>query len=146
MEDERTTTRRNFKVKLPDELMELVMLLEGVMQRKEMYEDMRQHMLALFAAHQGDEQTLLKSFCIERGKRDLLVYLTEQQLGPLDVFSEAHEVALKDLVYNMVLLYLTRLRADLTAHDLKLVQELPQLRARVAASYDALRERPASLP
>lgn len=76
IEEERVVTRRNFKVKLPDEMMELVMVLDGVIQRKEMYEHMRQHMMGLFSAHQGDEQTLLKSFCIERGKRELLVHLT----------------------------------------------------------------------
>ncbi len=58
----------------------MVTLLDGVMQRKEMYEQMRQHMMGLFSAHQGDEQRLLKSFCIERGKCELLVYLTEHQL------------------------------------------------------------------
>jgi hypothetical protein len=133
------SSRRNFKIKIGAELLEIVTMLEFLMQRKEMYVLMCQSFNKKLREYQEQNLSILPLLNPEYGEGELIVYFPEDLLAPSEAFANAISMNLRDIVYNMVTMYLIEVQKKMAKEDREVIQKIAGTRERLFDLFHSLK-------
>lgn len=138
--DQKATSagRRNFKIKIPTDLLEIVTTLEFLMQRKEMYVMMCKSFNKKLKQHQEKKIDIMKLITPEYGDGELLVYFPEDLLVPVEAFFNPLHMSIRDVACNIVILYLTEVQESMTKSDREVLQKIDGTRERLFKLFHAV--------
>lgn len=133
-----SSSRRNFKIKIPTDLLEIVTTLEFLMQRKEMYVLMCKSFNKKLKEHQEKKIDIMKLITPEYGDGELIVYFPEDLLVPVEAFFNPLNMSIRDVAYNIVTLYLTEVQENMTKSDREVLQKIDGTRQRLFKLFHAI--------
>jgi hypothetical protein len=133
-----TSSRRNFKIKIPVELLEIVTTLEFLMQKKEMYVFMCQGFNKKLKDHQEKKINIMELITPEYGQGELIVYFPDDLLAPVEAFASSINMNLRDIVANIVRLYLIEVQEKISKADREVLQKIDATRDRVFKLFHSI--------
>lgn len=137
-QEKSSSSRRNFKIKIPIDLLEIVTTLEFVMQRKEMYVLMCQRFNKKLKDHQDKKINIMTMITPEYGEGDLVVYFPEDLLAPAEALASSISMNLRDIVANIVRLYLVEVQEKMSKADREVLQKVNGTRERVFTIFHSI--------
>jgi hypothetical protein len=132
------SSRRNFKIKIPSDLLEIVTMLEFLMQRKEMYILMCESFNKKLKQHQEKKINIMSLITPEYGDADLVVCFPDTLLAPVEAFFNPINMSIRDVAYNIVALYLIEVQAKMTTEDRKILQKIDGTRDRLFKLFHSI--------
>lgn len=136
-DNDKQNSRKTLKFAISQELYDVFTMIESVRQKKQIYEDMVNYFIKYTNKHYKKKSGAEIAKLLEGkfGNSDIIIYLTEEQANVIEMFAEEKNLDIKDLTYNMVVMFLRETQKQISPDTIKDWKRLTEIKADIEAAY-----------